>query len=200
MMRALLLFLVLAAPPAHAENDVRARARARFDEAQLDYKLGRFDEALEGYRSAYELVAHPDLLFNIGQCYRQMGNCERALFFYRQFLEDAPQAENRPLVMELIAECERIEPPAPPPPEPPPPAAPPPAPPPIAAPPPPAPPAPLVETEVQDEPAPIYTTWWFWTATAAVVAAAAAVAVIATLPGEEQQPPPGTLGTFDWTE
>jgi hypothetical protein len=46
------------------------------------------------------------LLFNIGQCYRELGNYERASFFLRGYLHEIPKAKNRALVEDLITECE----------------------------------------------------------------------------------------------
>ena len=60
----------------------KEEARKLFEEGQLHYKLGRFDEALETYRKAYEVLPLPAFLFNIGQCYRQLKNHERSVFFY----------------------------------------------------------------------------------------------------------------------
>ena len=91
-----------AAKPAEA----RAQAKAAVAQAQVDYQLGRFEAALEGYRRAYELVQLPVLLFDMGQCHRNLGNAERAKFFFEGYLRDETRMdpERRHVVEDLIAE------------------------------------------------------------------------------------------------
>lgn len=100
---ALLLAAVLAAPQAHAD---KATAKRLTEQATLAYKLGHFQEALEDFSMAYGEFSAPLLLFNIGQCYREIGNYERAVFFLQGYLREIPRARNRALVEDLIAECE----------------------------------------------------------------------------------------------
>lgn len=83
------------------------RAKALVREAELKYKLGRFDEALASYTKAYEQHPAAALLFNIGQCHRQLKNYERAVFFFEGFLRETGPGPNRKLATELIAEAER---------------------------------------------------------------------------------------------
>jgi len=83
-------------------------ARGHFDRAEKAFNLGRFDEALTGYRQAYEVLPLPAFLFNIAQCHRNLRNREQAVFFYQRYLSLAPDAPNRPVVEELIAEQKRL--------------------------------------------------------------------------------------------
>lgn len=66
-----------------------ADPKAIFADAQKDYQLGRFTEAIPKYERVFELTSHPSLLFNIAQCHRQLGNWERAGFFYDRYLSTA---------------------------------------------------------------------------------------------------------------
>ena len=113
----LLLLLLLAfwtgmsvAPAAQvhaaAADEQKTAARAEVQKAQLHYKLGRFDEALAGYSRAYEMFNAPALLFNIGQCHKNLKNYERAIFFFEGYLreETKPDSRKRTLAEELIAE------------------------------------------------------------------------------------------------
>ncbi|HEX2658725.1 MAG TPA: tetratricopeptide repeat protein [Polyangia bacterium] len=77
------------APPANEAG------KARFDQGVKQYNLGRFPEAIAEFEKAYDLDPAPILLFNIAQSHRQLGNKEKALFFYRRYLEQAPDAPNR---------------------------------------------------------------------------------------------------------
>lgn len=158
-----------------------AKAAAHFREGKKLYDLGKFNEAIAEWENGYEAKPDRAFLINLGHAHRELGNFEKAIFYYKRYLvgtaEDAP---NRQLVIERIEnmekrlkdqqdakererlEKERLErerkkpdltvPPPPPPQQ--------------QVPPPPPPP---------DE-TPIYGKWWFWTAI--VVAAGAGVGVV----------------------
>lgn len=87
-------------------SDPRAQAKSAVAQAQVDYQLGRFEAALEGYRRAYQLVHLPVLLFNMGQCHRNLANPERAKFFFEGYLREETRMdpERRHLVEDLITE------------------------------------------------------------------------------------------------
>lgn len=79
---------------ARAENAAES-AQQHFDRGAKLYNLGHFQEAIGDFEKAYDLDPSPIFLFNIAQSHRQLGNKERALFFYRRYLEQAPNAGNR---------------------------------------------------------------------------------------------------------
>jgi tetratricopeptide (TPR) repeat protein len=79
---------------AHADDDSVA-AKHHFESAMRLFNVGEFDEAAKEYREAYKLKPDPVLLYNAGQSYRLAKNAEQALFFYRSFLRNAPDAKNR---------------------------------------------------------------------------------------------------------
>lgn len=91
-----------ASPPPDAERMKQAKANA--EEGTRRYNLGQFEEALESYSRAYEAVPAPGLLFNIGQCHRALKRHERAIFFLEGYLREKPDAPNRDLVEEILAE------------------------------------------------------------------------------------------------
>ena len=82
------LAITCAAAVAAADQDVAAKAKAAFMKAEVQYRLGNFNEALGLYQESLSLVRRPSVLFNIGQCYRQLKQPERALFYYKLFLAD----------------------------------------------------------------------------------------------------------------
>src|SRR6267154_2713843 len=92
-----------AAAPASSIDDEK-QARSLYERAEKSFDLGRFAEALADYQSAYEAKPLPGFLFNIAQCYRNVGNFERARFFFRRYLALDPHAPNHRRVEELIAE------------------------------------------------------------------------------------------------
>jgi tetratricopeptide (TPR) repeat protein len=197
----LLFASMLAAPTAALAKKREDPARAQFRMAEKAFSLGDFDKALGHYQKAYELRALPALLFNIGQCHRNLGNPERAIFFYERYLELAEDRSRQELVEALIAEQrERAQPP-PDEPEPP-------APPPAGEPSPPTAPPPLPKVDFVIETAaaqpvrspatprprrPLLRQWWVW-ATAGVVLGSATAYLLVTRRGD---PPEGSLGSID---
>lgn len=101
-----LIFTAGAGSAGAAGVDARALAKHHFEDAEREYRLGRFENAVEAYSRAYEHVPEPELLFNIAQCHRNLGHLERAVFFYRGYLREAKNPSNRPRVERLIAELE----------------------------------------------------------------------------------------------
>ena len=97
--RILAVVLTLAAPlavtPALRAETAAEAGKAHFERGVKQYNLGRFPEAIAEFEHAYDKDPAPILLFNIAQSHRQNGNKERALFFYRRYLEQAPDAPNR---------------------------------------------------------------------------------------------------------
>ncbi|HEX8437833.1 tetratricopeptide repeat protein [Archangium sp.] len=112
---AVLVAMLLALAPlgARAANvntgapDPEAMARTKFAEGNVHYDLARFQKALDAYSEAYRLRPLPGFLFNIAQCHRQLGQAERAGFFYRRYLSlSKTEPSNASLVRELIAEMD----------------------------------------------------------------------------------------------
>ncbi len=98
----LFLFMTLAAAAAHADG--AADAKEHFNRGVKLYNLGHFQEAIPEFEKAYDADPAPILLFNIAQSHRQNGNKERALFFYRRYLEQEPNANKRADVEQRMKE------------------------------------------------------------------------------------------------
>lgn len=106
---AVLLCLVVAAPAALADgakDKAQREAEKHFRKAEKLFALGRFDEALVYYEKAFEAKPLPHFLFNIGQCHRNLGHVDEAIFSYRKYLKLWPDAPNREAVEELIDDLE----------------------------------------------------------------------------------------------
>ena len=144
-----ILALLFAATPAFAEDPATRVAKRHFDRGEKLFALGKFDEALDEYQKAFDAKSIPDFLFNIGQCYRNLGDYEQAIFSFKKYLKLEPDAPDKEKVEKLIDELEEKQErgegqrlvsktPEPPP------------------------------TTTRTESTPIYKKWWFWTGVAVV--------------------------------
>jgi tetratricopeptide (TPR) repeat protein len=171
-------------------------AKRHFGEATKAFHLGEFTRAIEEYRAAYNAKPEPPILYNIAQAYRLSGDLAQALFFYRSYLHNLPEAANRGEVEGRIATIDEelrtakavtTQPPNTPAPE----ATP--TPPPATSTPPPATnrssAAPVLVAETKPEARPLVRRWWLWTAVGVAVAAiAVGVGVGVGLPRSPETP------------
>ena len=109
--RLLLLLMVcvaVAAPsrPVHADDPATRAARRHFERGEKLFALGKFDDALEEYQTAFDAKPLPGFLYNIGQCYRNLGDYDQAIFSFKKYLKLEPDAPNREAVERLIEELE----------------------------------------------------------------------------------------------
>ena len=124
---ALLAVLVSVGVVAAQSPDALKKAQTAFDQAQLDYLQGKYDEAAAGFQAAYDARPFPQFLYNIGAAHHMMGKATSeatayaaAVEYYRKYLAADPQASDRAKVEKAIgvleAEITRIKnapPPAP---------------------------------------------------------------------------------------
>jgi tetratricopeptide (TPR) repeat protein len=105
-MRAAIFALLVLASVARAEPSTQAKADALFEKGQSLYLADEFQGAIEQFKQAYELVHDPVYLFNIAQSYRKVADCENASDYYTQYLQAAPNAENKAKVEQWLRELE----------------------------------------------------------------------------------------------
>jgi tetratricopeptide (TPR) repeat protein len=86
--------------------EAQSEARRLTEQGQAYYRLKDFDKAIESFREAYAKHPVPILLFNLAQSYRAKGDRKNALYFYRWYLRDKPDASDRSAVE---AKIERLE-------------------------------------------------------------------------------------------
>jgi tetratricopeptide (TPR) repeat protein len=162
--------LAVAAPArtAFANDPAERAARRHFERGEKLFALGRFDEALEEYQTAFDAKPLPGFLYNIGQCYRNLGDYDQAIFSFKKYLKLEPEAENRESVERLIEDLEeqqaRGE-------------------------------GEKFFKKKPPEEKPVYKKWWFWTITAAAVGVAGGITLYATS-GSESGPPMTDLGNI----
>ena len=76
--------------------------RAHYQRASRAYDLGKFFDAIDEYQVIYEIDGDPVMLYNLAQAYRLAEQPEKAIQFYRRYLQRAPEARNREAVEEKI--------------------------------------------------------------------------------------------------
>jgi tetratricopeptide (TPR) repeat protein len=147
---------------ARAAESAPEKARAQFQRAQSLYQSGDFRGAIGALETAYLDDPQPIFLFNIGRCYRELGENADAARSFRSYLDKAPDDPNRAEIEASILELERPR------------SA-------VAL--------PMPRDDSQKSPGldlttrptadrPLYKKAWFWTALGVVVVAAAATTVI----------------------
>jgi tetratricopeptide (TPR) repeat protein len=170
---AICLACAASAPVASADVPSMRAAKRHYDRGQKLFALQKFEEALDQFQKAFDAKPIPDFLFNIGQCHRNLGDYDAAIFSFKRYLKLDPEASNREQVEELISELEDKkaaedarklglrkeddERPPPPPPD-----------------------------------RPFYKKWWFWTGVVVVGAAGAGGGYYLTT--RDGGPPPTSLG------
>jgi tetratricopeptide (TPR) repeat protein len=91
------------------DKERKRRAFALSQEGSARFDLGKFDEAIDLFQKAYEVYPYPEALYNIAQAYRMKKDYERAVFFYKSYLRNHPNAPNRVAVEARIQEMERLD-------------------------------------------------------------------------------------------
>jgi tetratricopeptide (TPR) repeat protein len=165
----LVCFAVAVPAVARADDPATRAARRHFERGEKLFALGKFDDALEEYQEAFDAKPLPGFLYNIGQCYRNLGDYDQAIFSFKKYLKLQPDAENKDAVEQLISDLEdkkargdgakfvRKKP------------------------------------EPIDEHKPLYTKWWFWTGVGVVTVAGSVGIYEAT---RSSGPPPTDLGNI----
>jgi outer membrane receptor for ferrienterochelin and colicin len=87
-----------------ARADERTEARGHFKKGMAAIADGRYDAGIEELKSAYEILPHPNVLYNIARAYVDMGDLENAVVYYKKYLEGGPK--DRDEVAQIIASLE----------------------------------------------------------------------------------------------
>ena len=86
-----LALLLLASTASAALDPLRLRAAQVHSDAGLKlYRLGDYAAAIPEFETARAIIPLPAFLVNVAQCYRKLGELDRARDFYRRFLTEAP--------------------------------------------------------------------------------------------------------------
>lgn len=84
----LAVVLVLQSTPALA--DARTEARSHFKKGMESITAGKYDEGIGELQKAYQLLPHPNVLYNIARAYAEAGDLEQATAYFRKYLEGNP--------------------------------------------------------------------------------------------------------------
>ena len=115
----LLLLACVAVPltgspsPAVAEtsiSDLTEAERQKMQEflkaGKEEYEKGNFESAIPFLKKAHEIYPNPAFHYRIGLAYERSGHPEKALEYYKRFLEQAPDTDKRGQVEKTIARLE----------------------------------------------------------------------------------------------
>jgi outer membrane protein assembly factor BamD (BamD/ComL family) len=90
-----------------ADDPEAAEAKKHYEEGTKAFNLGEYPRAISEFKATYNAKPDPLLLYNIAQSYRLQGDPSQALFFYKSFLRNMPNAPNRKEVEGRIKTLEK---------------------------------------------------------------------------------------------
>jgi iron complex outermembrane receptor protein len=92
-----------------ARADARTEARSHFRKGMESISNGRYEEGIADLQRAYEILPHPNVVFNIARAYAESGDLEDAVVFYKKYLEGNPpdRADVQLVVQSLEARIRR---------------------------------------------------------------------------------------------
>lgn len=102
----LALALVLALAGVAAAADKKAEAEVHYDQGKAYYKAGAFDLAIQEFLQGYKLDPRPGVLFNIARGYEELKDRNKAIEFYKKYIDQgaaaaaATEARARMVVLE----------------------------------------------------------------------------------------------------
>ena len=70
-----------------SEEEEKAQAKQRFQQAVADYDAERYEQALASFQEAYRLRPHPLVNVNIANCYDKLDKPLQAIFHFERFIE-----------------------------------------------------------------------------------------------------------------
>ena len=82
-------------------------AKKAFAEGKKLHDAGKLPEAIEKFKESYRLSKRPALLYNIAITMEEANMDDLALFYFRKYMADAPDGDQRPVVAEHIKTLEK---------------------------------------------------------------------------------------------
>jgi iron complex outermembrane recepter protein len=109
MVVALVLAATMGSAVAKSESPPKVEARRHYDAGMAHFNLREYELAIEEFQAGYRLRPDPVFLYNVAQAYRLLEDSRQALYFYRAYLRNSPEAANRQEVEERIAIIEKVQ-------------------------------------------------------------------------------------------
>jgi iron complex outermembrane receptor protein len=98
---------LVAAMPQVAHADVRTEARAHFRRGMAMIAEGRIDDGIAELQAAYDILPHPNVLYNIGRAYAESGRYPEAMEYFQRYVDSDP-ADREEVLSFIAALRERI--------------------------------------------------------------------------------------------
>ncbi len=115
---ATLAFALVLLVSAIAHGDARTEARAHYKKGMEAIAQSRFEDGIAELQKAYEILPHPNVLYNIARAHAEAGDLENAITYFRRYIDANPSDKED--VEKIIKNLEsRMRRPEPAPPEPP---------------------------------------------------------------------------------
>ncbi|MBX3206282.1 MAG: TonB-dependent receptor [Labilithrix sp.] len=92
-----LALATFAARPALA--DARTEARAHFKKGMEAISAGKYDDGISELEKAYEILPHPNVLYNIARAHAEAGNLDKAVETFKKYLETNPPDRDETLAV-----------------------------------------------------------------------------------------------------
>lgn len=74
-------------------GDALQRAKNHYMAGNALFKLGNYTDAVREFAAGYSLVPKPYFLYNLGQCYRKLGDLRKAREMYAKFVDQIPETD-----------------------------------------------------------------------------------------------------------
>lgn len=104
---AIIALAMLFARPASA--DARTEARAHFKKGMEAITAGKYQDGIAELEKAYQILPHPNVLYNIARAYVELGEFEKSVEYYKKYLETNPpdKDETQAIVRNLEARLKK---------------------------------------------------------------------------------------------
>ncbi len=76
-----------------ARADERTDARREFRAGMQDVAEGKYDSGIEHLERAYDILPHPNVLYNIGLAHMYAGRADQAIEYFERYRETAPASD-----------------------------------------------------------------------------------------------------------
>ncbi len=100
--RAAFGLVILALAMFHARPalaDARTEARAHFKKGMESISAGKYEDGIAELEKAYEILPHPNVLYNIARAHAEAGNLDKAAENFRRYLETNPPDKEETLTV-----------------------------------------------------------------------------------------------------